>query len=354
MRSFSTWSRIALVASILLVGAGFGCRRSAPPPAAPPSPSQQEQAPLRLGWQPPWANQGQIVEILKHTDVLARHHVKVDFLPFTFGGPMTEAALAGQLDIFFAGEQPAMTLIGRDPNWRFVARMVNYRSAIVVPIESPIKSIADLKGKTIGTAFGSTTHRDAVRILGDAGLQYGHDYELISIDQAEHAAVIEKGGRASWSGVDAIATYDPTIAIAVSRGLARVVTEWRSHAVVTASLATVEHRHTDLANFLAAYIEAFAIYAKNPQQANAWFEVDSRLPLTAAVYQTIANYEPNLSATSTASVNILLDDAFLSESQRNVSIAQTIGLLRTPIDVRSFVQLDAAREAMITVAPPKP
>src|SRR5262245_51959694 len=43
---------------------------------------------VRVGWQPPWANQGQIVEVLKHTDLLKRENVSVEFKGFTYGGPM--------------------------------------------------------------------------------------------------------------------------------------------------------------------------------------------------------------------------------------------------------------------------
>ena len=72
----------------------------------PSKPSGSTSEAVKLGWQPPWANQGQLVTILERTDLLQREGVKVDFVPFTYGGPMSEAALAGQIDIMFAGDQP--------------------------------------------------------------------------------------------------------------------------------------------------------------------------------------------------------------------------------------------------------
>ena len=156
--------------------------------------TSEDFKPLRLGWQPPWANQGQIVEVFKHTDVLSRNGVKVEYKAFTYGGPMTEAALAGEVDILFVGNQPAITLISRDPKWRIVARMVNYRSAFLVPPGSQAKILQDLLGKKVATAFGSTTHRDAVRILAEAGLEVGKNIQLVNVDQAEHVALIARGG----------------------------------------------------------------------------------------------------------------------------------------------------------------
>src|SRR5271156_4716096 len=110
-----------------------------------------QQAALKLGWQPPWANQGQIVEVLKQLSAGGTIHYPVEFLPFTFGGPMTEAALAGRVDGIFLGDQPALKLISKDAGWRIVSRLVNYRSAFVIPPASSIRSVADLRGKTVAT-----------------------------------------------------------------------------------------------------------------------------------------------------------------------------------------------------------
>ncbi len=108
----STLKPFSLVLLLLLSVAAFSVCNRTPP----------GRKPLRLGWQPPWANQGQIVEVFKNSDVLSRNDVPVEFKAFTYGGPMTEAALAGELDILFAGDQPGITLISRDSDWRIVAR----------------------------------------------------------------------------------------------------------------------------------------------------------------------------------------------------------------------------------------
>src|ERR1041385_2015853 len=88
-RSRALWTVVAggicILLLALLVNAckGHGGGGAAAPP-------KSQEVSLRLGWQPPWANQGQVVEMLKHTDVLARHGVRVEFKAFTYGGPMSE------------------------------------------------------------------------------------------------------------------------------------------------------------------------------------------------------------------------------------------------------------------------
>ena len=298
---------------------------------------------LRLGWQPPWANQGQIVEVLMHSDVLKQHGVRVNYRAFSYGGPMREAALAGELDLLFVGNQPAITLISRDDSWRIVARLTSYRSAIVVPNDSPLHSLADLKGRTLATAFGSTTHRDTVLRLQDAGVSVGKDVTLVNLDQAEHAAVIARGGTAKWGNLDAIATYDPTVAVALNSGQARILAEWPSPAVVVARRTLIEQRFDDLKNFLAAYAEAYSIYANSPAEFDQFYEVDSRLPLPATVYRTMAGYETNLAATNPSSVNISLDEQALQSLERDTKTAFEIGIIKKQLEIRQFVDLRAVK-----------
>ncbi|MBK8483876.1 MAG: NrtA/SsuA/CpmA family ABC transporter substrate-binding protein [Saprospiraceae bacterium] len=305
--------------------------------------SSKKETTLSLGWQPPWANQGQIVEVFKNTDVLTRNKIKLDYKPFSYGGPMTEAALAGTLDILFVGDQPAITLVSRDPNWRFVARMVNYRSALIVPPNSKLKTINDLVGKKVATAFGSTTHRDVVRLIRDAGLE--KDITLVNIDQAEHAALISKGGTDSWDGIDAVASYDPTIAISLYKNNARILLEWTSPAVVVARKEIVDNKPEELKRFLKAYIEANVIYAKNPANFNKLFSEESRLELPENVYTEMAKMEPNLTAGTNSEVNILIDSTRERIHQINADVALSIGIIKKQINVKDYIDMRAAMEA---------
>jgi len=307
--------------------------------------SPKKEATLRLGWQPPWANQGQIVEILKNTDVLSRNGVKVDFKPFSYGGPMTEAALAGELDVFFSGDQPAITLISKEPKWRIIARMVNYRSAIIIPSKSNLKTLEELRGKKIATAFGSTTHRDLVRILKSAGFEIGKDVTLVNVDQAEHAAIISRGGTDNWSGIDAIATYDPTIAISVFENKAQILQEWVSPAVVVASEDAIQNRPNDLKNFLKAYIESYAIYGNDPEHYNSLYSQESRLKLNNQVFQNMAQVESNMKVKDINSVDIYIDYLLRKTYQTNADVAFSLGIIKKQININQNIDLHILDEA---------
>src|SRR5208337_2250443 len=73
----------------------------------------QQDDRVRIGWQIPAATQAQIVQVLKRTDVLKSHGLEADFVSFSYGAPQIEAALAGKLDVIFAGDQPAINLISK-------------------------------------------------------------------------------------------------------------------------------------------------------------------------------------------------------------------------------------------------
>ena len=294
--------------------------------------------PLIVGWQPPWANQGQLVAILKHTDLLDKAGVKVNFVPFTYGAPMIEGALARRVDVVLAGEQPVLTLLSKSQDWRIVARLTRYRSAIVIPTSSPLTTLRDLRGKTVATAFGSTTHRDLVAILAKEGIET--EVRLVNLDQAEHAGVIAGGGKTSWGPFDAIATYDPTIARATATNAARILHAWASPALVAVRNDVIQVRRADIKGFLDAYVQSYVRYAQNPTEANQWYSEESRLQLTDSDYADIAKYEPNMQAGTTADVEVELTDQLLAETTRNMATALRVGILKTSIDLSAYAVRD--------------
>ena len=258
---------------------------------------------------------------------------------------MTEAALAGELDILFAGAQPAVTLISRSPDWRIVGRMVNYRSALLVPVNSSVKDVSELRGKKIATAVGSTTHRDAIRILTEAGLDLKKDFKVVNLDQAEHAEFIRRAKGGSWGDVAAVATYDPTIAVTVQAGVARVLKEWSSRGVVVVRKAVIDSRRDDVERFLQSYIQAYTIYAGDPDRFDKLYEADSRLPLPPSVYRTMAAYEPNLHARTTSEVQISIDGQRREAMQRDEDVAASAGIIPRKIQVDEFIDPQLAEDA---------
>ena len=274
--------------------------------------------------------------VLKNTDLLGRTKTDVEFVPFTYGAPMIEAALAGRLDIVFAGDQPVMNLVSKSEDWRIVARMTRYRSAIIVPTNSSLKNLNDLSGKTVATAFGSTTHRDLVRILADEGLT--DKVKLVNIDQAEHAGVIAAGGETKWGTIDAIGTYDPTIAVSVSKGTSRILHSWASPGLVAVRAETLEQKYDEVKAFLKAYQESYVWYAEHTKQSNEWYSSESRLALSNQQYADIAAFEPNMQVSGLKDVDISINESFLAQLKKNAKVAEELGIMKQMPDFEKAIE----------------
>ena len=116
------------------------------------------------------------------------------------GGPqLLEGVKAGAVDFAHSGEAPPifaqaagapLLYIGHEP-------AAPKGEAILVPKDSPIKTVADLKGKKIALNKGSNVHYLLVRALERAGLKYT-DVELVYLPPADGLAAFEKGAIDAW------------------------------------------------------------------------------------------------------------------------------------------------------------
>lgn len=122
--------------------------------------------------------------------------LKVQFFPVSGRTAAVEAMAADQVDFVLTG--PAEYVVF---NARLKAQPVvvwtrpNYKSSIIVPDESAVKSLADLKGKKISFGeIGSTSqHLGPATILADSGLGYGRDYEAVFLKLNVAAEALLRG-----------------------------------------------------------------------------------------------------------------------------------------------------------------
>ncbi|GAA6618286.1 sulfonate ABC transporter substrate-binding protein [Scytonema sp. NUACC26] len=147
-------------------------------------------------------------------------NAKVTWTEFPAGPPMLEAMNAGSIDFGYTGESPPifaqaagtpLVYVAYDP-WSPKAE------AIVVPKNSPIKTVADLKGKRVAFAKGSNTNYLVVKALEKAGLKYS---------DIKPAFLTPPDARAAFEGnnVEAWAIWDPYLAAAVAATGARTLTD---------------------------------------------------------------------------------------------------------------------------------
>lgn len=259
---------------------------------------------MRIGWQSAWATQGQLAEVLQKTNVLPLNGVKGDFKSFTYGAPLSEAALAGELDVAFVGDQPAITLMSKSDDWKIVGRLMDFRVGIVVPANSAIKSIADLKGKTLGVPFGSSTHRVALQQLQAAGLIPNQDVKILNIDIQEQNEIVKSGGSDSWKGLDAFASWDHHIANYENKGWARLITNNTALGVIMMSDKYMKANPDAATKFLSSFKMSYLYYSQHQEDANKWFADATQGKFDVALLSKVASIERNLYAKKISDIHV--------------------------------------------------
>lgn len=143
----------------------------------------------------------------------------VEWKEFPSGPPLLEALNVGSIDFGHAGETPPIFAQAAGAPFVYVAHEppAPEGEAILVPRDSPIKTVAELKGKKVALNKGSNVHYLLVRALEKAGLKYT-DIETVFLAPADARAAFERGS------VDAWVIWDPFQAAAEVATNARTLT----------------------------------------------------------------------------------------------------------------------------------
>lgn len=143
-----------------------------------------------------------------------KHNVKIVFRVFSYGAPENQAMAAGEIQIGSGGMGPAVIAAARLPA-KLIAITVLNQSALLVPANSPVKSVADLKGKTVAfPGEGSQQYPLLLKALADAGLKES-DIKLFKTKGSDIKTLLEQGS------VDAGITWDPHVSMALVDGKTR-------------------------------------------------------------------------------------------------------------------------------------
>lgn len=130
---------------------------------------------------------------------LAEQGVEVKWTEFPGGPQLLEGLNVGSVDFGVTGETPPVFAQAAGADLLYVAHEPPAPSgeAILVPKDSPIQSVAELKGKKVVLNKGSNVHYLLVRALEDAGLKYS-DITPVYLPPADARAAFERGSVDAW------------------------------------------------------------------------------------------------------------------------------------------------------------
>jgi sulfonate transport system substrate-binding protein len=173
---------------------------------------------LRIGFQKTGilvvARQGKTIE-----KRLAEQGVDVRWVEFTAGPPLMEALNAGSLDLGFAGDAPPIFSQSAGANVVYVAATPSSGAgeAIIVKAGSPVRTVAELKGKRVAVAKGTSAHNLLVAAIEKAGLA-PDDISPVYLGPPDGVAAFAR------DSVDAWVVWDPFLAMTEKREATRQLT----------------------------------------------------------------------------------------------------------------------------------
>lgn len=192
---------------------------------------------------------------------------------FTSGAPLTNEMVAGKLDIGSMADFPgsfngaAFQKAGKQSLFITVlsGSTVGSGNGIVVPKNSPVQSLAELKGKTISVPFASTAHGMLLRAVKAQGWDPEKDVTIVT--QSPEVA----GSALQGNKIEAHADFVPFAELFPHRGFARKIFDGSQANAPTLHGSLVDGEYAKkypeiVTAFLRAAIEADKLITAEPEK----------------------------------------------------------------------------------------
>lgn len=287
--------------------------------------SQQPLQELRIGYQKSAVN----LVILKQQGVLEKRFpgAKITWAEFPAGPQLLEALAVGSLEFGLTGDSPPVfaQAAGRDLLYVGVEPPKPDSSAILVLGDSPIRNLAELKGKKIALQKGSSAHFLLVRAVDKAGLKWA-DIQPIYLAPADARAAFER------KSVDAWAIWDPFYAATELAIKPRVLVTGRE-------LSSNNSFYLASRSFVTQHVQALSVLLEELSRADAFAQgkrgetiklISDFSGLDAGVVSLFLQRRP-------ASPVAPLNPATVADQQRVADAFFKLGLIPKPVKVAEIV-----------------
>jgi sulfonate transport system substrate-binding protein len=314
----------ALLTTICLLAALTACGSQTPKETAATSAAEGQRV-IRIGFQ-----KYGTMNVLKAQGWLEKRladaGVKVEWTEFPGGPQLLEALNVGSIDIGHTGEAPPIFAQAAGAPLVYLAHEPPspQGEGILVPNGSPVKTVADLKGKKVALNKGSNVHYLLVKQLEAAGLQY-KDVKTAFLPPADARAAFEQGS------VDAWVVWDPFLAAAQTATNATLLADGRgvvsNHEFYLASRTFAEN-HPDIIDALLDELNKVDEWAKNNQDELAEL-LSAQLGIDVPSLKLAAGRREY-------GVRPITDEV-IAEQQRIADTFAKLGLIPQPIHVKDAV-----------------
>ncbi|MFX3635773.1 MAG: aliphatic sulfonate ABC transporter substrate-binding protein [Candidatus Pristimantibacillus sp.] len=256
-------------------------------------------------------------------DEFGKLGVKVEWAEFQSGPPMTEAMASNRLDFAGLGNMPIVAAQAADIPFTVISQLLVGKNnvAIIVPADSKLQSVADLKGKKITVAKGSNAYNFLYRGLETSGVK-SSDVEVIQLQPDEAQPAFETGS------VDAWATWDPYITLNTLNGKGKVLTDGEQLGVLSPSFQIARKE------FAEKYPELVILYLKVFEKTRLWEEQNQEDALKRYAEERKVPVEVIKGTWDRGrTINTPVSDEIIAEQQKTADFQFSIKNIRKEIDV---------------------
>jgi sulfonate transport system substrate-binding protein len=255
----------------------------------------------------------------------AGRQIGIKWVEFTSGPPLLEAMSVGSIDLGAVGDTPPIFAQAANANIVYVAgsRITNGQG-ILVPANSGIRSIADLKGKRVGFTRGSSAHNVVIATLEKAGLTY-EDITPVYLTPPDAGPAFANGSIEAW------AIWDPYFAIGEKRQNGRILVN--AYEVAKTNSFYLANR-----DFASTHVRETREVIDGLAEAARWAEANRAEVASALAAVTGVPLEVQTVAANRASFLIgPVTDEIVTTQQAVADRFHRLGLIPKPIAVRDIV-----------------
>ncbi len=306
----------SIAAAVVLSVFGFGYSISF---------SEEKPKEIRIGYQ----KTGILVIAKQQGSIekrLVERGVNVSWVQFPSGPVLLEALNAGSVDFGYTGDAPPIFAQAAGAELVYVAALPpdGAGEALIVRPDTPIKTVADLKGKRIGVVKGSSAHNFLVVALEKGGVKY-NEIAPVFLAPADAAAAFANGS------IDAWAIWDPFLAIAEQREKARTLVS--ADKVLEVSGYLLASR-----TFASKYPKILAEVIDGVREAADWASANRDKVAAAFSETTGVDLAAQAVAVKRAGFGVFpLTDAVIASQQETADRLHKLGLIPKAVVVRDIV-----------------
>lgn len=337
-KKYITWLAVAVVAIGVLSGCGTSSH-TASQEKAPITTTEgtDEGAVLRIAAQPyPLYTTVYVAHNLGYIDEeLQKIGAKETWTEFKSGPLVNEAVAAGEADVGFMADLPAIIAKSQGHDISIVSNIAYGEKAlaVLVPTDSSIQSVADLKGKKVAYAKGSYAQHLLALLLEKQGLTLD-DVQTVNLNAAEQVTAL------STHEVDAIVIWEQYITKLTSTGQAKILAD-----------GTGIKRGNMINYFVTAYADKHPLvvlaYLRALNRANEFIKQHP----DQAAEATYKNFNVSKEEMTKILKNLTFTTALTEEDVQAITdvkdFSQKVGIIQDDVNMKEFIDqryLDALQK----------